>query len=223
MPNILAFIDVETLGLDNLRHRVIEVGYAVVRDDDWSTLKITNHRFKPTTDDFRCAEPKALEVNGYRHGHEDWEGAPECGTLAATEIWSSVARDLEGATLANQNIPFDRKFVWAELCKHHVQRPNNTAYSMLQDMLVDGPWRSEAIEVRQFSREFAKLAGISGSLSPVYEHLKGPKMRMHRSVTDVLAAIWVYAEGLSRFKQTATDDIKEAVRGYIRDNGLEVA
>lgn len=186
-------VDTETLGLKAGFHRVIEVSVARVVANDWGNFTIKTFRFRPRAEDFAVAEPRALEVNGYRPGHPDWEGVPEIQSPEAQAQWAQVLEAVRGARLLCQNVPFDRKMCWAELTLHDVYAPTAGATDL------DGPWDAESIEVRKASSYMQKRFGYeSASLNPLYRNcetmLGAPQLALqHRSECDVLRALWVWA------------------------------
>lgn len=98
----LCFVDVETTGLDPMRHELIEV--AAIRAT-WSglrPLRVVTRKIRPLR--IEEAEPEALEVNGY--SAERWADAVtlEEGLLAMAPL-------LEGAIPAGHNVAFDLGFL----------------------------------------------------------------------------------------------------------------
>jgi hypothetical protein len=227
----LAFADVETLGLNPLHHRVIEIGYASIQDDDWTDFSVDVLRFTPSRQDLILAQPEALKVNGYYAGHPDWVSAPVCDSDEAVALWRKVAEDLRGYVLVNQNVAFDRKFTYFELCRHKVSRHDcavgaSTPYSSMDDAATRGPWASDSFEIRNYSNKFAKDGGLaSRSLGPVYAYLNGPPMKMHTSRSDVLAAMWIYANGVARIDNNSERGkrIMTCVLRYIDEHGLRLS
>ncbi|NBR00919.1 MAG: 3'-5' exonuclease [Actinobacteria bacterium] len=116
----LAFIDVETTGLDPTRHEVIDLavvfGVEVLRRTgapwtrhlrrDEPDIAVWHTRIRPER--IRDAEPKALEVNGYTH--DAWADAP-----TAEQVVDTVVELLAGskAVLVGHNVTFDRDFIAA--------------------------------------------------------------------------------------------------------------
>ncbi len=100
----LAFVDVETTGLDPDVHEIVEIAIVEQHHDgrltEWSSKVIPLH--------IERAHPRALEVNGYND--EDWAGAP---TFA--EIADEVHERLRGRVMVGHNIHFDLSFIKNEL------------------------------------------------------------------------------------------------------------
>lgn len=223
--DIILLTDTETLGLTPGYHRVIEISYARIVDNDWGSFKIITHRLKPRDEDFVKAHPRALEVNGYRDGHPEWVGAPEIQTLVAAEIWREVLTAARDARLMCQNVPFDRSMIWEELRLHGV-------YDVPVGVgPLDGPWDKAFIETRPYAKQIAKYLGFSsGSLNPVYEqcvqHLGAPPVpQAHRSESDVLRTAWVWAHAaeLCNDNTVPSADVKRAVERWIARTGPAMA
>lgn len=209
--------DTETLGLQPAIHRVIELSFARVNEDDWDPFKIETFRFVPRPEHLASAHPKALEVNGYRDGHPDWRGCPEVGSPEATEIWRYALSRMRGARLLCQNVPFDRGMMWEELRLHG-------AYAVPVGVgPEDGPWERDFIEVRQSSSYLQKRHGFkSASLNPLYESCRtafgAPQLpHQHRSESDVLRALWVWAHAaeLQGDARVPWAQVKQAVLRWV--------
>ena len=62
----LAFLDIETTGMDVNKHEIIELGCVLVKEQDDGSYKIINEidiKIQPAH--IETAEPEALRVNGY--------------------------------------------------------------------------------------------------------------------------------------------------------------
>jgi len=116
----LAFIDVETTGLDPSRHEVIDIavvfGVDVLRmtGAPWTRLlrreepdvAVWHTRIRPER--IEDAEPKALEVNGYSKAA--WADAPTADQVVDTVVELLAASK---AVLVGHNVTFDRDFIAA--------------------------------------------------------------------------------------------------------------
>lgn len=92
----LAFIDVETSGLDVQIHEILEI--AIIHSDgrEYTTKVQPNH--------IESAEVEALGINGYNP--DEWADAP-----TSKEVAPKVANLLADCILIGQNVRFDAKFV----------------------------------------------------------------------------------------------------------------
>jgi len=103
----LAWIDVETTGLDPDSYEVVEV--AIIRTDAelrelrrYHALMLPRRPWK--------AEPEALAINGFSEVR--WL---ERGAVSPLTAWRNALPYLEGAALAGHNVHFDAAFATMEL------------------------------------------------------------------------------------------------------------
>ena len=104
MKKPLAFIDVETTGLNSQLHEIIEISIIKV----CPIHGMTNYTSKIKPKRIQYAEPKALAINGYNE--KDWIDAPD-----ADQVMSRVAQLTSGCILVGHNVRFDEDFV-SETC-----------------------------------------------------------------------------------------------------------
>lgn len=190
----LVVCDVETTGLSDSQHRVIEVSYARVEQGDWDAFSIKTFRFELSPMDYARGEPRAFAVNGYYRNHPEWKNAPVLDSPEAWKLWEQIKNDLTGVILCNQNVKFDEKFLLGEMSRH------------AKRALDEPPWHNYTWEVGAFTKQHMKKAGHKGwALHKAYDVIGGPKLPEHRAEADVLRAIWVLAEGMIQFPKTWTD------------------
>jgi len=160
----LAFVDVETTGLDPSIHEIIE--FSVLFLDRSMDLS-----FKIKPQHIETAHPKALEVNGY--APEKWEGAytPQF----AAEL---IGPKLKKCILVGQNINFDVGFIRALL----KQEGNDT--------LID----RRNIDTMVLALEHLVPCGLrDASLKGICLFLGiEPEPAEHRAENGALAALRVY-------------------------------
>lgn len=176
----LAFVDVETSGLDPVENEILE--FAAVSGDDVLEIKIKPRRIHTAT-------PRALEVNGYNA--KDWEDAEDISVAAP-----KIIAFLRGSVIAGQNVGFDVDFIEAFLLEagifevldyHHV---DICAISYL--MLV--PYGLESLSLAHV----CEFLGIP------------PEPKIHRALNGALLARKVYerfASGVTHCKKQITDEI----------------
>ena len=132
MKKTLAFVDLETTGLDPNKHEIIEAAIILSRADG-STYEWQS-KIKPK--DIASADPVALKVNGYIP--EEWDKAP-----LLEEVSSEITSLLEGTMPVAHNAHFDRSFLethlgvdtlphrWLDTISiAHVVMPNRDRYSL---------------------------------------------------------------------------------------------
>ena len=108
--SILAFLDVETTGLDPQKHEVIQIGVVLAKQIPRqgnigpSIEKVDEFEIKIKPEKLEDAEEEALRVNGYNEA--DWMFAPDLKN--AMEF---LAKKLEGTIQVSHNLTFDAAFV----------------------------------------------------------------------------------------------------------------
>jgi DNA polymerase III epsilon subunit-like protein len=101
----IAFLDIETTGLDPLKNEILEAA-AVVRDDgSWLTGETVIHFSLPITP--ARADDRALEVNKY----EERKEALEAAQITHGEAKSRLYDALKGALVVGNNVQFDLRFI----------------------------------------------------------------------------------------------------------------
>jgi len=164
----IAFVDVETTGLDPTRHEIIEIGVVVADPRTLETRGTFDVQVQPSR--IEDADPRALEVNGW--SPEAWRDAVPLDVALAR-----VEPLLEGALLAGHNVGFDRAFLdaaWRRLgvtpaeMDHHALDTATLAWPLLAAGLVE-----------------------SLSLAPVCEHLGIDLVQPHRALADAYRSLEV--------------------------------
>lgn len=102
----LAFVDLETTGLDPSKHEIIEIGCLIAKPREngrgWDVASELELKVKPQH--LETAEPEALRVNGYNDG--DWLFAPDLASAMKT-----LAEEIDDAIVVAQNVTFDWSFL----------------------------------------------------------------------------------------------------------------
>jgi DNA polymerase-3 subunit epsilon len=93
--NNIAFIDIETTGLNPNIHEIIEI--CIITDKEIYHTKIAPERID-------WADERALSINGYRA--KDWIDVPSFKHVA-----NKIKTMLEGCTIAGHNVRFDIDFL----------------------------------------------------------------------------------------------------------------
>ena len=112
-PKKIAFVDLETTGLDPFKHEIIEIGL-VIYDVEKGTLEELNFKIRPMN--IAAAEPKALEVNGYTES--GWKNA-----LPLRAVLQEVSSRCSGAYFLAYNATFDWSFLEAAYEKTRLPIP----------------------------------------------------------------------------------------------------
>ncbi|MEK7477748.1 MAG: 3'-5' exonuclease, partial [Patescibacteria group bacterium] len=123
----LAFIDLETTGLDPVKHEIIEIGCILARqvgrEGQGPAIEVIEEfdlRVKP--EHLETSDPESLRINGYNE--MDWLFAVDLGSAM-----KAVSDKTDGAILVAQNVAFDWLFLEKAFVKTSV--PNKMDYHRL--------------------------------------------------------------------------------------------
>ncbi len=115
----LAFIDLETTGLDADKHEIIEIGCIIARQverdgrgNDLEVIEEFDLKVKP--EHIETSDPESLKINGY---HEmDWMFA-----VSLEQAMKMLAEKTDGAMLVAQNVAFDWLFLEKAFAKTGIE------------------------------------------------------------------------------------------------------
>ena len=162
----LAFIDVETTGLNPTLHEIIELGAVICRMQE-GKLVVTDQldvKIKPVH--IERADPQALRINGY--DETQWLFG-----YTLEEAIKLFAKKTEGAVMVAHNITFDYGFI--EQAFQQTGIPNSMHYHRLDTISV----------------AFAKLHGQEDinkfSLRALCEYYGIENKRAHSAFSDAFA------------------------------------
>lgn len=108
--SVLAFLDVETTGLDPQKHEVIQIGVVLARQFDRGgnigpgIEKIEEIEMKIKPERIEDAEEDALRINGYNEG--EWMFAPDL-----KNAMEHLSKKLAGTIQVSHNLTFDAAFL----------------------------------------------------------------------------------------------------------------
>jgi DNA polymerase-3 subunit epsilon len=111
---VLAFVDLETTGLDPSRHDIVEV--AVLRVDARSLEVLAQHDTLVAPERLEDAQPEALAICGFSKAA--WTNA-----VPLREALLAIAPLLEGALVAGHNVGFDWAFLQAGFARAGLTLP----------------------------------------------------------------------------------------------------
>ena len=146
----IAFVDLETTGLDPSRHEILEIG--VVRVDARTLEVLAEHEVLVMPERLGDAQLDALAINGFTTAA--WERA-----LPLRDALREVSPLLEGALIAGHNVGFDWSFLEAGFRRTGLALPNvdyhrlDTA-SLAWPLVVTGELPSMSLD------PLAKLFGL---------------------------------------------------------------
>lgn len=166
----LAFIDIETTGLDPERHEIWEVGY-ILRNEGGS--RETGFQL---TVDLENADAGGLDVGKFFSRH-CLGGEAVRWPMAEQEARALLLRDLKGAVLIGNNVAFDAAF--------------------LRKFLGSAPWHYHVVDIKALA--MGRLAGTPfGRVSPpwdtaeILETIGLPVVKKHEALADAHQAMAVY-------------------------------
>lgn len=168
MSKIVA-VDLETTGLDPLKHEIIELGFLIFCDKTFKVYGQFNLKIKP--EHISSATPRALEVNGYNE--KDWKDA-----ISLREALTFFAQATDGATMVAHNISFDSIFLETSFSMLNIEHKLN--YHKLCTMSI--AWA-----------KIPKGKVQSYSLKTICTYLKiPPEDKVHRAVSGAIKCYEVY-------------------------------
>lgn len=174
----IAFLDLETSGLDCRRHEILEVG--VIRVDA-KTLEIVSEceaRVRPER--LEDADSEALAVSGFRL--TEWADASPLASALAR-----IAPLLDGALVAGHNVSFDWAFLEAAFRQARLPRPD-VDYHRLDTASLAWPLVATG-ELRSLSLD--SVAAFLGLARP----------SPHRAMADARCALEVARRLARRMRQ----------------------
>jgi DNA polymerase III epsilon subunit-like protein len=176
----LAFIDVETTGLDPYTHEVIEIGCIIVErgDNGPADLKIIEELdIKVKPDHIETAEIGALRVNGY--DASDWLFA-----YTQQQAFEMLAKKTQGCVFVAHNVAFDWNFI----------------DSSFRRLNIDHGFTHHKLDT--LSMAFQKFNGTDEikhlSLRALCEHYGIQNEKAHSALPDVRAMIEIYKKLMSK-------------------------
>ena len=177
-PKAIAFVDVETTGLDPSRHDIVEIG--VVRVDA-DTLMVQGEKsvlVKPER--LFDAEDEALAINGFSMAA--WKHA-----LPLREALAVVLPLLDRALIAGHNVAFDWSFLTASFRRADLALPSVDHHRLDTASLAWPLMASGEIE--------------SLSLDSVCRYLGIERRRPHRALDDARCSYLVALRLLDRMRE----------------------
>ncbi len=167
----LAFIDVETTGLDHDNHEIIELGLVLARMKDDVLTVVDELDIKIQPQYIERAEPAALRVNGYDPA--DWLFA-----VTLEDAMKTFAEKTEGAIFVAHNLTFDYGFVNAAFKKTSIE--NKMHYHKLDTIAL-------AFGILHTNDDIGKL-----SLRALCEKFEIENKRAHSAFADAYATYEVF-------------------------------
>lgn len=175
----LLFIDTETTGLDCAKHEIIEIAWILTSPDSRLVKEKYLARMLPLN--IAAAEPKALEINGYKE--EAWLASnPRTQDEVAKALWKVSQR----AILVGQNVGFDEGFLKVLLAQNGLVPA--WGYQKVDTIALAWPYYS-----------MGKLGGLS--LDKLCTFLGITQERKHSADADVESCYRVYQAFMAKYKE----------------------
>lgn len=171
LQQTLAFVDIETTGLDYEKAEIIELAAIIAKYKD-NELKIVDELdLKIRPKHIETADPVALRVNGYNEA--DW--------VFAVEIEDALKKFVdktENAVFVAHNVTFDYGFIEANLRRCDID--NKMHYHKLDTISI-------AFSVLHANNDFGRL-----SLSALCEKFNIENKKAHSAFADAYATYEVF-------------------------------
>ena len=161
----IAITDIETTGTDPRVHEIIEIGLVLVDQPTLNVISTYEVKIKP--EHLELAQPRALEVNGYKEA--DWRGA--LTLKAALESYAALTH--EAAFLAH-SVTFDWPFMEEGFRKTGVTQTMDR-HRLCNMTLAWGLLRQKGL-VHVNQKEVAQFLGIE------------PEPDVHRAINGAMLA-----------------------------------
>jgi len=140
----LAFIDLETTGLNPERHEIVEIGILLVKQiarpglpNELEVIDRLELKVKP--EHLETADPEALRINGYNEA--EWIFA-----VSLDQAMKAVAEKTAEAIMVAQNIAFDWLFLEKAFVKTGVPNRMNFRRLDLISMALAKTWGDTKLE-----------------------------------------------------------------------------
>ncbi len=164
----LAFIDIETTGLDFTRHEIIEIG-CVITTPKLRVIEKFELKIKPKH--IKNADPVALKINHYNK--KDWNQASNL-----EEAIQILAKKVKDCIMVGQNVSFDYGFLEYAFAKNKWK--NTMHYHKLDTISIAWAKFHKKPNFKHFSlRDMCKLFDIKNE-------------RPHSALSDAYATYELY-------------------------------
>lgn len=182
----LLFVDVETTGLDDSRHELLEVAAIRTSSDGLTVISTYEAKIKPLH--IEAAEPKALQTNGYTP--EEWTD-DKC--VPREVIAGELTKMAQNTVLVGQNVSFDEGFLTA----------------FFKELGVKPPWGYHKIDTVSLAWPYFLNTSLEGlSLGKLCTYLGVTTAPTHRASADVAACRAVYLKLMTQWNGTFSTPTK---------------
>ena len=181
----LAFVDIETTGLNSRQHEIIEISVVRVKqtwtpDEKPVFEKMFEWSAKIKPEHLELADPIALRINGYIAS--DWTES-----ISLENALTEFVEKTDGAIMVAHNVAFDSEFINAKLADFKIQ--NKMHYHRLDTVSLAFGLLHSAPDVGRYSLgELCKYFGIINN-------------RPHSALSDALSDFELFKK-LMDFKRS---------------------
>lgn len=152
--NKLAFIDIETTGLNVIKHEIIEIG-CVIATPEFEFIEEFELKIRPER--IEDADPTSIKINHYKE--EEWQDA-----ISLEEAMKILSEKTRGCIMVGQNVAFDSLFLEYNFSKLGIT--NEMHYHKLDTISIAWAKLHREPDLTHFSlREMCVRFGISNKHS----------------------------------------------------------
>lgn len=177
----IAFIDIETTGLEADYHDIVEIAAMRIDPSTWEVQTELNVKVHPEHPD--RIDPEAVRVNGYSAAH--WKDA-----LQLRNALVKLTPMLNGCVIAGHNVHFDWSFLLAAYRRLEVVQPE-VDYHLLDTASLAWPLVIAGVIERPTLRALCDLLGVSNNdahtaLGDAYR-----AMNAYRRLAEIMNPLWL--------------------------------
>lgn len=164
----LAFVDIETTGLNADKHEIIEIGVLIYNQEADEVEREWVTKIAPSS--IETASKKALAINGYIANQNEYTGK----LMPSLIKFNSVVKD---CVVVGQNIEFDLKFLLCNMSDFNIK----PAFKFIHLELMSLAW---------FAIKDTDIPGLS--LETICNHFSVCNVGAHSALVDCRRAFEVY-------------------------------
>ena len=113
----LAFVDLETTGINPYKHEIIEIGCLIAKQNERNEWVVTEEfEFKVKPEHIETAQADALRINHYNEA--DWMFAH-----SQSEALKTLSQKCDGCVMVGQNVSFDYAFLATKFGEYNITDP----------------------------------------------------------------------------------------------------
>ncbi len=194
------FLDIESNGLDALKHRILEISFKCIDLNTQRILEVFNHKIFQPKAIWDLSDPKSLEINGFTPPSKETDLTEKEAAQKIIEIFDRLEVNRDSAVYICQNPSFDRAF-FSHLIDSSLQEKKFWPYHWLD--LASMFWALQGIEWQKENKKAPWEIGISKNNIAQFLGLEAEKAP-HRALqgvehlTECYFALYQYFSRLPR-------------------------